>query len=583
MQLSVIKAGKAESARTAAEDQVAEASKESIMLNLEIKEIKSQHKMETTRLENEISRLEDENAYALRDQESLRKAKDEMNTKIKKLTEEVGTHKENYNSSMAEIEKMKKSYDDEKMKKIQAVNKLAEIMNRKDMTSRDKRKVESAELRKKDKVIRNLQQELEMERNKFGEKLRIAESAKQEAQVNYDEERKIREKLQMEVDSKDAEIEGFQQKLAAIYEGQSISSGNDDGGGGSPLDDTIASFQNSFQINQPEVRLEGWLSIPNKQNIKRHGWKHQYVVVSTKKIFFYNNEDEKQKGQPNMILDLDKLFHVRSVTQGDVIRADSKEIPRIFQILYATEAESKKPDDQPENRSAAEAFVSHKGHELLQITYRTPTTCEVCPKSLGNILTPPLAYECKRCRIKIHKDHLDKKEDIVAPCRVNSSFHSAKELLLLALSKEDQHSWVQRLSKRITRQGIVKQGPAAGGSSPRPWRLHTPEKSSTHLHPNYGGGGGGPNASSSPINTHQQPGQGSPTNNNNASSTNTITNHGGGLSGLLHLAEATNSSSSSSSSTSSQNSVVSGPWRSRSLHNQKASTLPSRTGPGKPP
>ena len=47
-----------------------------------------------------------------------------MNTKIKKLTEEVGTHKENYNSSMAEIEKMKKSYDDEKMKKIQAVNKL---------------------------------------------------------------------------------------------------------------------------------------------------------------------------------------------------------------------------------------------------------------------------------------------------------------------------------------------------------------------------------------------------------------------------------------------------------------------------
>ena len=67
--------------------------------------------------------------------------------------------------------------------------------------------------------------------------------------MNYDEERKIREKLQMEVDSKDAEIEGFQQKLAAIYEGQSISSGNDDGGGGSPLDDTIASF-NSFQINQ---------------------------------------------------------------------------------------------------------------------------------------------------------------------------------------------------------------------------------------------------------------------------------------------------------------------------------------------
>lgn len=26
------------------------------------------------------------------------------------------------------------------------------------------------------------------------------------------------------------------------------------------------------------------------------------------------------------------MFHVRSVTQGDVIRADAKDIPRIFQV-----------------------------------------------------------------------------------------------------------------------------------------------------------------------------------------------------------------------------------------------------------
>jgi len=27
-----------------------------------------------------------------------------------------------------------------------------------------------------------------------------------------------------------------------------------------------------------------------------------------------------------------KLYHVRSVTQGDVYRADAKDIPRIFQV-----------------------------------------------------------------------------------------------------------------------------------------------------------------------------------------------------------------------------------------------------------
>jgi hypothetical protein len=109
-----------------------------------------------------------------------------------------------------------------------------------------------------------------------------------------------------------------------------------------------------------ESRLEGWLSVPNKQNIRRHGWKRQYVVVSSKKIIFYNSESDKQNTDPVLILDLkwvtvlycftvslplllhlftwpvslcySKVFHVRSVTQGDVIRADAKDIPRIFQV-----------------------------------------------------------------------------------------------------------------------------------------------------------------------------------------------------------------------------------------------------------
>lgn len=32
-------------------------------------------------------------------------------------------------------------------------------------------------------------------------------------------------------------------------------------------------------------------------------------------------------------LNFRKVFHVRSVTQGDVIRADAKDIPRIFQVI----------------------------------------------------------------------------------------------------------------------------------------------------------------------------------------------------------------------------------------------------------
>lgn len=53
-----------------------------------------------------------------------------------------------------------------------------------------------------------------------------------------------------------------------------------------------------------DYRLEGWLSTPNKQNIRKHGWKKQYVVVSSKKIIFYNSESDKQNTDPNLILDL---------------------------------------------------------------------------------------------------------------------------------------------------------------------------------------------------------------------------------------------------------------------------------------
>lgn len=43
-----------------------------------------------------------------------------------------------------------------------------------------------------------------------------------------------------------------------------------------------------------------------------------------------------------------KVFHVRSVTQGDVIRADAKDIPRIFQLLYAGEGEARRPGESPD-------------------------------------------------------------------------------------------------------------------------------------------------------------------------------------------------------------------------------------------
>ena len=56
--------------------------------------------------------------------------------------------------------------------------------------------------------------------------------------------------------------------------------------------------------NIAESRLEGWLSVPSK-NIKRYGWRKQYVVVSRRKILFYNSENHKQNADPVMVLDIE--------------------------------------------------------------------------------------------------------------------------------------------------------------------------------------------------------------------------------------------------------------------------------------
>lgn len=88
---------------------------------------------------------------------------------------------------------------------------------------------------------------------------------------------------------------------------------------------------------------------------------------------------------------------MRSVTQGDVIRADSKDIPRIFQLLYAGEGEARKTDEQSNSLDFEDkpGTTIHKGHEFLNISYHMPTTCEVCPKPMWNMFRPPPALECR--------------------------------------------------------------------------------------------------------------------------------------------------------------------------------------------
>uniref|UniRef100_A0A672T0L2 non-specific serine/threonine protein kinase n=1 Tax=Sinocyclocheilus grahami TaxID=75366 RepID=A0A672T0L2_SINGR len=330
-----------------------------------------------------------------------------------------------------------KALNIERTLKTQAVNKLAEIMNRKDMKLDQKKRGSTTDLRKKEKENRKLQLELNQEKEKFNHMAIKNQKELNEMQAQLAEECTYRNELQMQLDSKESDIEQLREKLNDLQLRVDNSS--------------VSSLQpDETDCNIAESRLEGWLAIPNRANIKRYGWKKQYVVVSSKKILFYNDEQDKEQSNPSMVLDIDKLFHVRPVTQGDVYRAEADEIPRIFQILYANEGECRKEADMESVPQGDKTnCLPHKGHEFIPTLYHFPSNCEACSKPLWHVFKPPPALECRRCHVKCHKDHLDKKEDVITPCKVNYDVTSARDMLLLALSQDEQKKWIGHLGKKI--------------------------------------------------------------------------------------------------------------------------------------
>lgn len=77
--------------------------------------------------------------------------------------------------------------------------------------------------------------------------------------------------------------------------------------------------------------------------------------------------------------------------------------------------------------------LPHKGHEFIPTLYHFPSNCEACSKPLWHVFKPPPALECRRCHVKCHKDHLDKKEDVIAPCKGEPEAENASMCLLLLL------------------------------------------------------------------------------------------------------------------------------------------------------
>lgn len=170
LQIAVARADSEALARSIAEETVADLEKEKTMKELESKDLISKHRNDITAKETALQ--------ALRDTEV--ELNNKLTNKISELEEMIEQNKKmqteltKYKIDQDEIEKLKAKLKNETLLKQTAVNKLAEIMNRRDgvIPGKQKNKVSASlqpELKKKEKEFRRLQQELKQERDKFNQ------------------------------------------------------------------------------------------------------------------------------------------------------------------------------------------------------------------------------------------------------------------------------------------------------------------------------------------------------------------------------------------------------------------------------
>ena len=193
------------------EQKIAELEKEKDALELEMQNVEKRLRLDLSNKEAEILKLIDKENEHDKQIKELGEEKDDLRSKYDNLAQEFESFKQT--SNQEKIDQLNKQLKQEKVLTEQAVNKLAEIMNRKDINlgKNKKNKGTSADLKKKEKECRKLQQELTTEREKYNQMVSKLQKDINELQAVLHEESQTKIKLKMEVDSKDSELEQLRQ------------------------------------------------------------------------------------------------------------------------------------------------------------------------------------------------------------------------------------------------------------------------------------------------------------------------------------------------------------------------------------
>lgn len=358
-------------------------------------------------------------------------AYDEVKNENDKLREELNLASERFHEETErwneDREKLEQQLRNEKILKQQSVNKLVQIVTEKNYKQEDDKKgrVTKDDLRKVQKQLKDTRKKKDELELAHTQALKRKDDEINELNTIITKETQLFQEKDMELQSKSMELESVLRQLHSQHDESQL-------------------IRRDPSIQSLDGPKEGYLEIPSGKGAK-HSWVRRLVVLCDQKLFFYGGDQERKLNRPLMIIDLEKLFHVRKVSPADAFRANQRDIPRMFQIIYGNEGKTS-------SRGLELPIPGCRDHKLLPITYRTPGThCDLegCRKSLWSVVQPPPALACQKCNMKIHKYHMDEDQSRIPRCNTPFDLDQAVDLLLMARDPNDQKSWINAIQKML--------------------------------------------------------------------------------------------------------------------------------------
>jgi len=360
-----------------------------------------------------------------------------LNTQIKEMEVPAATEIRSEETEEL-IKKLTEQKHHETNLKQLAILKLEEVMNERRGTNNQSGKAMS-DLRKKEREQRDLKRQLQ---KKDEDTIHLTKRHEEEMNKLYSEldtEKTLAAELKTLLAKREEDIQQLnkQIRLAAPTDGV------------------------TRIITEPN--LESILSTPSGKNLKKaNNWKRTFAVCNQTKLMIYDNEADMAKNGPcSLVIDLQSVNSVRAIEQGELWRISAKDVSKLFQISYCSEVEGTSADlDMSSVSVSGTSGIEFNGHHFMALPIADHLmTCELCNKRLKGIFKTE-AYECQRCHYKVHKEHVEKEDRQVAPCK-----SGVRDLLLLAEDMNMRQKWVDRLNKNV--KVPIDQAADAAKTSPK--------------------------------------------------------------------------------------------------------------------